>query len=152
MCNQLTSSQQVLPGHRRATRVVKPCLMANRAWSTQSVRPFVQVFFIWFISWQVAMCRGNIRVACGRRKQGSSLYVPVYRLEVSEVLTQSLPKVFGGEECVVGQTRLKLESRRIDIVYSGRGMPFRCRNIITKRPRWCAWEKGVLQRSSNRTF
>jgi hypothetical protein len=30
-----------------------------------------------------------------------------------------------------GQTRLKLSLDRIDIIYSGRGMPFRCRNIIT---------------------
>jgi hypothetical protein len=32
-----------------------------------------------------------------------------------------------------GQTRLKLNQDDIDIVYSGRGMPFRCHNIITLR-------------------
>lgn len=35
-------------------------------------------------------------------------------------------------EMRIDQTRLKLENRRIDIIYSGRGMPFRCLNIITE--------------------
>lgn len=29
------------------------------------------------------------------------------------------------------QTRLKLKNDKIDIVFSGRGMPFRCHSIIT---------------------
>jgi hypothetical protein len=43
---------------------------------------------------------------------------------------------------VQGQTRLKLNQDDIDIVYSGRGMPFRCHSIITLQ--WGDVEVGGL--------
>lgn len=77
----------------------------------------------------------------GRRRGAEvrGVVVPAKTLLAAWLTNECMQKI-GAR--VAGQTRLKLIVDSVDIIYSGRGMPFRCRNIITLLEDWVGigWE------------